>query len=253
MSAWLVLSAMGIYPVVPGDPIYAIGTPWFEKTTIHLDNGKTFELKAPAVSAKNFYVKQLTFNGKPWPKTWLSHEMLTGGGSLEFDMDNKPSNWGREAVDCPVSGITDRAIVPAPFVQSGSTVFKDRTIVAFGCADPDAKIRYMIADITGKVQWRDFKDPITVDRSQRMFMSAEHGDEKSNVVLVEFHRVRSGLKVLGYQTKYSAQYTAGGDDGLVDGIRGGSDFRTGGWQGFEGANLSMVIDLGKQQKIDVEL
>ncbi|MDO8368253.1 MAG: GH92 family glycosyl hydrolase, partial [Saprospiraceae bacterium] len=66
MSAWLVLSAMGIYPVVPGDPSYAIGTPWFEKTTVHLDNGNTMVLKAPGVSGNKFYVKGLNFNEKPY-------------------------------------------------------------------------------------------------------------------------------------------------------------------------------------------
>ena len=250
MSAWLVLSVMGIYPVVPGDPSYVIGTPWFEKTTIHLDNGNTMVLKAPGVSSKNFYVKGLKFNGKAYPKSWLSHEMLTHGGTLEFEMDNKPSTWGTAESDCPVSAITDRSIVSVPFVKSGATIFKNRTVVELGSADPKATIRYMFADITGKVQWREYKDPIPVDRSQRMFINAEQGAEKSNVVLVEFHRIRSDMKVLGYKTPYSSQYTAGGDDGLVDGVRGGTDFRTGGWQGFEGKNLDMVIDLGKSQKIN---
>ncbi|MFN0033664.1 MAG: GH92 family glycosyl hydrolase [Saprospiraceae bacterium] len=249
MSAWLVLSAMGFYPVAPGDPTYSIGTPWFEKVTLNLENGKAFVLKAPGVSAKNFYVKRMVFNGKEWPKTWLTHEMLTEGGTLEFEMGDKPSTWGAVERDCPVSAIMDRAIVPVPFVKSGEAIFKDRTVVELGCADPEAKLRYMFADITGKVQWRDYTAPFTVDRSQRMFVSAERGSEKSNTVMVEFRRIRSDLKVLRYNTRYSPQYTAGGDNGLVDGIRGGSDFRTGGWQGFEGANLDLVIDLGKAQKV----
>ena len=82
-----------------------------------------------------------------------------------------------------------------------------------------------------------------------MFIMAENGDEKSNTVMADFHRIRSDLKVLRYETSYSQQYTAGGDDGLVDGIDGGADFRTGGWQGFEGVNLAMVLDLGKMQSI----
>lgn len=250
MSAWLILSAMGIYPVTPGDPIYAIGAPWFEKTTLHLDNGKTMVLKAPDVSAKNFYVKGLTINGKPWSKSWISHETLLNGGVMEFAMDNKPGVWGSATGDCPVSEISDRAIVPVPHVKSGATIFKDRTQIELGSPDPEAKIRYMFADITGKVQWRDYKEPITVDRTQRMFITAERNEEKSTALLVEFHRIRSDLKVMGYKNAYSPQYTAGGDDGLVDGVRGGADFRTGGWQGFEGANLDLVIDLGKQQKIN---
>jgi hypothetical protein len=108
----------------------------------------------------------------------------------------------------------------------------------------------MFADVSGKVQWRDYQGPVKVDRSQRMFLHAEKGNDKSNSVLVEFHRIRGDLKVLNYAHAYSPQYTAGGNDGLVDGVRGGEDFRTGGWQGFEGGNLDMVIDLGREQKIN---
>ncbi|MBK7935671.1 MAG: discoidin domain-containing protein [Lewinellaceae bacterium] len=53
-----------------------------------------------------------------------------------------------------------------------------------------------------------------------------------------------------YNTRYSPQYTARGDEGLVNGLRGGADFRTGDWQGFEGVNLDVVLDLGKKQKIN---
>jgi len=250
MSAWLVLSAMGFYPVTPGEPTYAIGTPWFEKTTIRLDNGNTFTLKAPGVSAKKHYIKKTLHNGQLWPKTYISHEMITKGGTLEFDMDNKPSDWGTNAGDCPVSGIAAREIVPVPFIESGVTIFKDRSQIALGCADPEAKIKYMTADIVGKVQWRDYKEPFAVDRTQRMFLNAERGNEKSYAVMAEFSKIRGNLKVLRYNTRYSPQYTAGGDDGLVDGVRGGEDFRTGGWQGFEGENLDLVLDLGKTQMIN---
>lgn len=250
MSAWLVLSALGIYPVVPGDPSYAIGTPWFEKASIQLENGRIFEIKAPGVSARKMYVKGLNHNGKPYSKSWLTHEMLTAGGTLEFDLDHQPSDWGTGAQNIPVSAITERLIVPVPFVASGQTIFKNRTEIALGCADSEAKIRYMFADITGKVQWRDYSGPIAVDRSQRMFLSAERGNEKSQTVMAEFHRIRSDMKVLRYQTRFSPQYTGGGEDALVDGIQGGADYRTGGWQGFEGENVDLVLDLGKSRKIN---
>jgi hypothetical protein len=176
--------------------------------------------------------------------------MFTNGGVLEFEMSNKPEVWGSAESDCPVSAISNRSIVPVPYIKSGATIFKNRTVVELACTDPQATVRYMVAGITGKIQWRDYKAPITIDRSQRMFLSAERGAEKSSMVLAEFYRMRGDLKVLEYKNKYSPQYTAGGNDGLIDGVRGGADFRTGGWQGFEGQNLDMTIDLGKLQKIN---
>ena len=250
MSAWLVLSAMGIYPVVPGDPTYTIGTPWFEKASIRLENGKVFELKAPGVSADKCYVRGLSYQGNPWTRSWISHEMLMNGGTLEFEMDKKPGVWGTKEIDCPVSAIQDRAIVSAPYVESGATIFKDRTVVELACADPEAKVRYLLADPKAKSQWQDYSGPVSLDKSQQMYLIAERGEEKSKVVMVEFHRIRSDIKAHHYNSKYSKQYTAGGDDGLIDGIKGGEDFRTGGWQGFEGENLDLVLDLGKMQKVN---
>ncbi|MCC7466440.1 MAG: GH92 family glycosyl hydrolase, partial [Saprospiraceae bacterium] len=249
MSAWLVLSALGIYPVVPGNPGYAVGSPWFEKATLSLENGNQVVIRAPKVSAKNCYIKNLSHNGSPWKGSWITHDQLLRGGEWLFEMDDKPSSWATAEADWPVQRIEERPIIAAPYIKSGSTIFKDRTEVELGCADPSAKIRYMFADISGKVQWRDYQGPVKVDRSQRMFLHAEKGAEHSQSVLAEFHRIRKDLKVLSYKHPYSPQYTAGGNDGLVDGVRGGEDFRTGGWQGFEGGNLDMVIDLGRQQKI----
>jgi predicted alpha-1,2-mannosidase len=249
MSAWLVFSAMGFYPVSPGEPTYAIGTPWFEKISLKQDNGKTFTVRAPKTSSSHFYVKKMSLNGKERPQAWITHDMITEGSTLDLEMTNKPSDWGKALENAPVRAINERAIVPVPFVKSGATIFKERTTVELGCADPTVKIRYMFADITGKVQWRDYSTPFDVDRSQRMFVVAERGAEKSSTVMVEFRRIRSQLKVLRYNTQYSPQYTAGGDEALIDGVRGGIDFRTGGWQGFEGQNLDLVLDLGKPQKL----
>jgi predicted alpha-1,2-mannosidase len=249
MSAWLVLSALGIYPVVPGNPGYAVGSPWFEKATLSLENGNQVVILAPKVSAKNCYIKNLSHNGSLWKGSWITHDLLLRGGEWLFEMDDKPSSWATAEADWPVQRIEERPIIAAPYIKSGSTIFKDRTEVELGCADPSAKIRYMFADISGKAQWRDYQGPVKVDRSQRMFLHAEKGAEHSQSVLAEFHRIRKDLKVLSYKHPFSPQYTAGGQDGLVDGVRGGEDFRTGGWQGFEGGNLDMVIDLGRQQKI----
>ncbi len=64
MSAWYVLSAMGFYPVTPGDPIYAIGSPLFEEITINLENGNNFTIKANNNSPENIYIQSATLNGE---------------------------------------------------------------------------------------------------------------------------------------------------------------------------------------------
>src|SRR5207248_2485474 len=73
MSAWYVLSAAGFYPVTPGSPVYAIGTPLFAEIRFRLENGKQFVIKANGVSAKNIYIQSATLNGRPYRKSWLTH------------------------------------------------------------------------------------------------------------------------------------------------------------------------------------
>ncbi len=91
MSAWLVLNAMGIYQVAPGNPVYSVGRPLFGKMTVNLPEGKKLDIEAKGLSDSNIYVKSVTFNGKRLVSPFISHEDFAGGGNLTFDMTDKPS------------------------------------------------------------------------------------------------------------------------------------------------------------------
>ena len=91
MSAWYLFSAMGFYPVCPGTDQYVLGAPYVPYMKLALDNGKTFEIKAPEVSDKNRYVKSVLLNGEPYTKTYITHSDLVNGGTLEFVMSAKPN------------------------------------------------------------------------------------------------------------------------------------------------------------------
>ena len=104
MSSWYVLSAMGFYPVSPGQPAYEIGSPLFAETRITLDRGKVFTIIARGVSAQNKYVQSATLNGKPWDKAWFAHSDLAGGGTLVLAMGPKPNTaWGSAPDAAPPS------------------------------------------------------------------------------------------------------------------------------------------------------
>lgn len=94
MSAWYVFSAMGMYPVNPVSGVYEIGTPLFEKLIINLDNGKTFTVLAPGVSKENKYVKSVKLNGEPLNRSYIKHEDIMSGATLEFEMTSQDGiNW----------------------------------------------------------------------------------------------------------------------------------------------------------------
>ena len=104
MSSWYVLSAMGFYPVTPGEPAYEIGSPLFEETRLTLDKGKVFTITARNVSAQNKYIQSATLNGKTWNKPWFAHADIAGGGSLVLVMGPKPNTaWGSAPEDAPPS------------------------------------------------------------------------------------------------------------------------------------------------------
>ncbi len=86
MSAWYVFSAMGFYPVNPAGGTYSIGTPLFDRCTLHLPDGKDFTITANRKRSDSYKVKQVKLNGKPIKDWTLRHTDLTAGGTLDFTM-----------------------------------------------------------------------------------------------------------------------------------------------------------------------
>ncbi len=94
MSAWLAFHMIGIYPNA-GQPYYLITTPYFKKVSIHLENGKIFNIEAPDLSNDNKYIKSAQLNGKNFNQAWITHNDIENGGTLILNMQKKDnSEWG---------------------------------------------------------------------------------------------------------------------------------------------------------------
>ncbi len=103
-SAWYVFSAMGFYPVCPGMPEYAVGSPLFDKTTLHLPGGKTFVIQAEGNSPDNPYIGTATLNGQEFTRNYLTHDEILAGGEWRLTMDSVPNAArGTQASDAPYS------------------------------------------------------------------------------------------------------------------------------------------------------
>jgi predicted alpha-1,2-mannosidase len=95
MTAFVVFSSMGFYPITPGKPEYTIGSPLFEKSTIDLPNGKKFTVDAHNASVVNKYIQSAKFDGKVINAPTFTHAQLVAGGTLELEMGPKPNKtWG---------------------------------------------------------------------------------------------------------------------------------------------------------------
>ena len=90
MSAWYVFSVMGFYPVNPVSGEYEIGTPLFPEMRLNLDNGKTFTVLAPNVSRENIYIQSMKVNGQPYDKSYITHQQIMEGATVEFVMGSQP-------------------------------------------------------------------------------------------------------------------------------------------------------------------
>jgi predicted alpha-1,2-mannosidase len=107
LSAFVVFSMLGFYPVTPGIPVYDVGSPVFDKATIHLKNGKDFVILASQNSHENKYVQSIRLNGKPLDQIWFRHSDIASGGTLELTMGDVPNNTlGSIASILPPDSIT---------------------------------------------------------------------------------------------------------------------------------------------------
>jgi predicted alpha-1,2-mannosidase len=103
-SAWYVFCSLGFYPVTPATDEYIIGSSLFDKATLHLENGNTFVIQATNNSEENFYIQSAELNGENYTHNYLKYESIQNGGTLTFDMSDKPNKeWGSKESDVPYS------------------------------------------------------------------------------------------------------------------------------------------------------
>ena len=250
MSAWYVLSATGFYQVTPASGVFEIGTPVFPVAVIRLENGRTFTIKADNISDRNFYIQSATLNGNPYNKCFIAYEDILKGGILEFTMGPQPdTSWGSRPGDFPVTSITDRLITPVPSVEQGKATFMDSTLVSLSCPLKQAKIYYTLDGRDPDLKSQLYTRPLTVTKTTTLkAFAVSPGNEPSFPIHAVFTKISAGRKIT-LNTKYAGQYSAGGDLALIDFIRGGGNFRTGTWQGYEGVNIDAVVDLGHVQHL----
>jgi putative alpha-1,2-mannosidase len=97
LCSWYVFSAIGFYPVTPGNGLYAVGSPFFEKCRIELPGGKTFTVIAKNCSKRNKYIQSAKLNGEEFNRAWIKHIEITSGGTLEFVMGDRPNkSWAAD-------------------------------------------------------------------------------------------------------------------------------------------------------------
>lgn len=255
MSAWYVLSSIGFYQVCPGSPQFTYGTSAFDNVIIHLENKNEFKIKSLNNNVENIYLKSIKVNDMPETDFQISYDQIIKGAELEFIKTNKKDEAFIPKLNTngdPGSPMT------APIIYASNSTFKDSMQVIIKHAGGG-----LIMTTDGSDPLLNPTIPITRDTSFYIYENKiiqaincyKNGklvngklEGCSGVVTAHFYKIPHNYN-LSYLTKYNSQYTAGGDVALIDGLRGGDDFRTGMWQGWQGENMEVVLDLGKETEI----
>ncbi len=244
MSSWYVLSALGFYPIAPGTPYYEIGHPIFSKATVKLENGKSLTV---VKTGQGIYVQEVTLNGKTIER--ITHSDLMSGGTLAFIMRETPA---KETSEPDMSDIAlPNDWVPLPFIASSESIFEDSLRIEMDVIDLDKlelTVEYALAGEEDKPLWRTYASPFYLKESAQIIMRTKRTDggrtQYSASIGSSFIKKDKNVK-LELKSTYAPSYAAAGPNTLIDKIRGGNDFRTGTWQGFQGKDVEALVSFQK--------
>lgn len=245
MSAWYIFSALGFYPVCPGTQYYDAGTPLFDEIKIHLENGNTCTIQANGKSASAIYVSSIKINGTEISEPFIQHSDIMQGSQIEFQMTDKKEN----SIAGSHGNIVPAAVPRTPIINA-ENVFKDSLIISLQALDSSEKLIYNTEGIIPLVAPTFYSKPFTIYNSAKIMAVAKSSNGSAGRPVTAIIKKLSSNFDLAYLNNYNAQYTGGGDYALIDGIRGKKDFKTGAWQGWWGNNMEIIIDLGKEKRIN---
>jgi hypothetical protein len=254
MSAWYVMSAMGLYQVTPGHPFYDFGRPMMNEATIELETDKDIIIKVLNNSTRNKYIQKVTWNGTEMTDMGITHDVLMNGGELIFTMGEAPRimvsthpGSALKAADVERSGF-----IAPPFFENEERIFDDKHTITIGQHPLISRNNEWLFNSTQKnsisIEYR-FTDqpdsiytyikPFEINKSRsieartsiRAFTMSAAYDHESQWVRADYTQRDQSIQ-LNLKTEYAHQYAAAGPNTLIDGMQGGSEFRTGDYQGF---------------------
>ncbi|WP_338407326.1 GH92 family glycosyl hydrolase [uncultured Flavobacterium sp.] len=216
MSAWYVLSSMGIYAVTPGKSEWSVTQPSFEKIKVNLEDKTTKNI------SKQMLMDELKYLGI--------------------------KNNGKVVVD----GFSNPDILTVPVIQAENKAFKDSMKVKIISQNSNDKIYYLInnginSDLKDK-EFTLYNQPLLIDSTTEIFAKIISDTKESNTVSAKFYKKPNNYTI-NIKSKYNSQYTAGGEEGIIDGIFGAENWRKGEWQGYQSQDFEAVIDLQKEKSI----
>ena len=218
MSAWYVLSSMGIYAVTPGQIKWSIVEPFFDKINIETEKGR----------------KELNKNT---PKSYFKF--------LDTKFEKYATTDDFDVAKAIKEDELIKDIVSVPTINAESKSFKDKMKIEIKHSYSSIEIYYSFDNLHFEKYTKSFE----IDKSTEIFAYCVEAIRKSEVVSAHFYKKPNNYTI-NIKSKYNPQYHAGGPEGLIDGINGTENWRKGDWQGYQGQDFEAVIDLQKEQLVN---
>lgn len=253
MSAWYVFSALGLYPVCPGNPVYTVGKPLFDFAKINLENGKVFLISKYAGTGEAKYIHSIVLNKNNHPRSFIAHHQVMSGGTMTFSFQPKVdtlSKFGVGKFNMPQSGINTNLILPVPVIQSGSRVFNNE--MQFSISALSSKGQRIVYTLDGNEPDKNssvYSNPVTINSNCTVKTKVYSEKDSSVTTVAKFYKKPNNWQI-NLKSKYNKQYTADGDEGIIDGLYGETNWRKGEWQGYQYQDFECVIDLKEKKEIN---
>ena len=212
MSAWYVLSSMGIYDVTPGNAEWTKTKPYFEKAKVNFEDGMSNEI------------------------TEISNDSRIGIINTKYNI---------------VESKLFESIIPVPVIQAEGRAFKNTMKVEIISQNPNDTIYFLVSDKEDYLEKKVFvrySTPIEIQESSLILTYIKNENDQSATVSAQFYKKPNNYTI-EIKSKYNSQYTAGGDEGIIDGINGTENWRKGEWQGYQSQDFEAIIDLQSEKNI----
>jgi predicted alpha-1,2-mannosidase len=183
MSAWYVMSSMGIYNIAPGQQAFQVGVPQFDKAIVNLENGKQFTIinSGASMGKGNIYLQGMSLAKKTYNKLYLNFDDIANGGEFEVFAGKLANKLFVQDLERPTSKITDSLIVANPYIIAPAKSFKDPISIQIKSSDTQARIYYTLDGTTPTSGSMQYTGPITISASTTVKAIAVNNGKSSFV------------------------------------------------------------------------
>jgi predicted alpha-1,2-mannosidase len=249
MSAWYIWAVLGMYPMNPASNKFEVGSPQIKRAVIHLENGKDVIIDCNKSLQYDIQPSRIIVDGFEIKNKIIKYASIENGAKINYTIDDRTRFVKTIAVNDDVSNI---AFVPVPFIAKGDVKFKNVTKVVLQSVNKEDEIYYFVQnnklDYRSYYPYKKYTTSFSIKKNCLVYFHAKNKNGNSATINQPFYKIPTD-KTINVTSKVNPMYTAGGNDALIDGIKGTENWRAGEWQSYYGNDFEAIIDFKKIKNV----